>query len=45
MALLAHHRFLRTPNRQEFQKALKRVLEVSKDTKITDRAKRYITGL
>ncbi len=42
---LAHHRYLRNPNRDEFVKALKRVIEVSKDDETVNRAKRYIEGV
>jgi HEAT repeat protein len=39
---LAHHRDLREPNQQEFNKALEKVIEVSKDRGTVDRAKRYM---
>ena len=42
---LAHHRDLRNPNRDEFVKALKRVIEVSKDASTVNRAKGYIEGV
>ena len=42
---LAHHRYLRNPNRDEFVKALKRVIEVSKDASTVSRAKGYIEGV
>ncbi len=42
---LAHHRFLRNPNRDEFNKALNRVLEISKDPKTVERAKGYLEGV
>ena len=42
---LAHHRYLRNPNRDEFVKALKRVIEVSKDASTVSGAKGYIEGV
>ena len=42
---LAHHREVRQPNKAEFEAALKRVLAISKDTVILDRAKRYLQGI
>ncbi len=42
---LAHHRFLRNPNRDEFNNALNRVLETSKDPETVDRAKGYLEGV
>jgi HEAT repeat protein len=39
---LAHHRELREPNQEEFNKALKKVIEVSKDGGTVGRAKRYM---
>ena len=42
---LAHHRYLRNPNRDEFAKALKRVIEIGKDAPTVDRAKRYLEGV
>ena len=42
---LAHHRFLRNPNKAEFAKPLKRVTEISNDPKLVERAKRYMLGL
>jgi HEAT repeat protein len=41
---LAHHRGLREPNKAEFDQALDRVLEVSKDEVVLDRAQRYKQG-
>jgi HEAT repeat protein len=38
---LAHHRGLREPNKAEFHKALDKVLAVTKDAVVIDRAKRY----
>ena len=42
---LAHHRFLRNPNRDEFAKALKRVIAISKDPQTVSRAKQYLEGV
>ncbi len=42
---LAHHRYLRNPNRDEFAKALKKVIEISKDTSTVERAKGYLEGV
>jgi len=42
---LAHHRDLRNPNRDEFVKALRRVIEVSQDASTVSRAKGYIEGV
>lgn len=42
---LAHHRFLRNPNRDEFNKALNRVLKISKDPETVERAKGYLEGV
>lgn len=42
---LAHHRDLRNPNRDEFVKALRRVIEVSKEAATISRAKGYIEGV
>jgi HEAT repeat protein len=38
---LAHHRDLRQPNKAEFDQALDRVIETSRDATVIDRAKRY----
>jgi HEAT repeat protein len=38
---LAHHRGLRVPNQQEFDKALDKVIATSKDAVVVDRAQRY----
>jgi len=38
---LAHHRTLREPNKAEFHKALDRVIALSKDPVVLDRANRY----
>lgn len=42
---LAHHREVRQPNKAEFEAALKKVLVISKDATILDRAKRYLQGI
>jgi HEAT repeat protein len=41
---LAHHREVRDPNKAEFDKALDRVIAVSKDPVVIDRANRYKRG-
>ncbi len=41
---LAHHREIRDPNKAEFDKALDKVIEVSKDEVVVDRAGRYKRG-
>ena len=41
---LAHHRDLREPNKAEFDQALDKVIQVSKDATVIDRAKRYQKG-
>lgn len=41
---LAHHRELRDPNKAEFDKALDKVIAVSKDPVVVDRANRYKRG-
>ncbi|MCE9548305.1 MAG: HEAT repeat domain-containing protein [Planctomycetia bacterium] len=38
---LAHHRELREPNKQEFDKVLDQVIRASKDATVIDRAERY----
>jgi hypothetical protein len=38
---LAHHRTLREPNKTEFHQALDKVIAISKDPVVFDRAKRY----
>jgi HEAT repeat protein len=38
---LAHHRGLREPNKDEFHSALDKVIEVSKDPVVVERARRY----
>ena len=42
---LAHHRDLRNPNRDEFAKALQRVVAASKDAETVRRAKGYLEGV
>lgn len=42
---LAHHRFLRAPNKAEFDSALEKVSKISQDPSVTERAKRYQLGL
>ena len=41
---LAHHKELREPNKDEFEKALDKVLLVCKDRKLIERAAKYKTG-
>jgi hypothetical protein len=41
---LAHHRELRDPNKAEFDKALDKVIAISKDPVVVDRANRYKRG-
>lgn len=41
---LAHHRGLREPNKAEFDRVLDRVIEISKDPTVVDRAQRYKKG-
>jgi len=41
---LAHHKELREPNKAEFDAALDRVIALSKDPKLADRAARYKAG-
>src|SRR5262249_52237931 len=41
---LAHHRELRDPNKAEFDKALDKVIAISKDPVVIDRAGRYKRG-
>jgi hypothetical protein len=41
---LAHHREIRDPNKAEFDKALDKVIEVSSDPVVVDRANRYKRG-
>ena len=41
---LAHHRGLREPNKSEFDQALDKVIQTSKDPTLIDRANRYKKG-
>ena len=41
---LAHHRGVREPNKAEFDRALEKVIEISKDAVVIDRAHRYKKG-
>jgi hypothetical protein len=41
---LAHHRVLREPNKAEFDRLLDRVIALSKDAVVVERAKRYKAG-
>ena len=41
---LAHHREIRDPNKAEFDKALDKVIQTSKDAIVVDRANRYTRG-
>jgi HEAT repeat protein len=41
---LAHHRNLREPNKDEFDRVLDRVIQVSSDAMVIDRANRYKRG-
>jgi hypothetical protein len=41
---LAHHREIRDPNKAEFDKALDKVIQVSKSPVVVDRANRYKRG-
>ena len=41
---LAHHREVREPNKAEFDKVLDRVIQISKDAVVKDRAQRYKNG-
>jgi hypothetical protein len=42
---LAHHRDLRNPHRDEFNRALKKVLAVNQNTETVRRAKGYLEGV
>jgi HEAT repeat protein len=42
---LAHQRSLRLPNRNEFDRALERVIQQSKQAGVVDEAKKYLAGL
>ena len=41
---IAHHREVRDPNKAEFDKILDKVIEVTKDPVVVDRAQRYKRG-
>ena len=41
---IAHHREVRDPNKAEFDKVLDRVIEITKDPVVVDRAQRYKRG-
>jgi HEAT repeat protein len=41
---LAHHRGLREPNKREFDPALKKVIEICRNQRLVERAKRYLDG-
>ncbi len=41
---LAHHRELRDENKAEFDRALDKVIQASKDATVIDRANRYKKG-
>ncbi len=41
---LAHHRELREPNKSEFDPALDKVIKLSNDPVVVDRANRYKRG-
>ncbi len=41
---LAHHRELREPNKAEFHQLLDKVIRISRDPQLIDRAKRYQKG-
>lgn len=42
---LSHHRYLRRPNQDEFNKALSEVIRVSEDVGLVDQARRYRSDL
>jgi HEAT repeat protein len=42
---LAHQRSLRLPNQQEFDRALQKVIQTSKEAGTVDRARKYLAGL
>ena len=42
---LSHHRYLRRPNQEEFNKALSEVIRVSNDVGLRDQARRYRSDL
>ena len=41
---MAHHREFREPNKAEFDRLLDRVIEISKDAVVVERANRYKKG-
>lgn len=41
---IAHHREVRDPNKSEFDKALDKVIQITKDPVVVDRAQRYKRG-
>jgi len=41
---LAHHREVREPNKAEFDEVLDRVMQISQDAVVKDRAQRYKNG-
>jgi len=41
---LAHHRELRQPHKGEFDQALRKVIEICRDSVLVERAKRYLAG-
>ena len=41
---IAHHREVRDPNKAEFDKILDKVIEITKDPVVVDRAQRYKRG-
>jgi HEAT repeat protein len=45
VVLLAHQRSLRLPNQQEFDRALQKVIQTSKEAGTVDRARKYLAGL
>ncbi len=42
---LSHHRYLRNPNREKFNAALKKVIAICKNPKTVSRAKGYLQGV
>ena len=42
---LAHHRFLRHPNMDRFRPLLEKVIQISKDRNLVERAEKYRLGL
>ena len=41
---IAHHREVRDPNKSEFDKALDKIMQITKDPVVVDRAQRYKRG-